>query len=270
MGHIVSTANGMTGNVVVSRLFFIYIKKKAYICILKGNDIILPYNSVSIKKRNFWLEKMNMQIAISGNIGAGKTELTKLLSKHYGYRAVYGPSEENPYLNSFYEDMRRWSFNMMVHSLYANIMQLTELKATGVSFIRDRSLYDDAAIFAPNLHDMGLLTTRDLTTYTKLFEMTYSLLPKPDLLIYVRADVPTLIRHIQKRGRQYESSIRLDYLTNLNNRYEKWAAGYEGKMLVVDTDEHDFVENRSDLGLIINNIDAEFNSLFGSTEIKVQ
>lgn len=205
-----------------------------------------------------------MQIAISGNIGAGKTELTKLLSKHYSYRAVYGPSEENPYLNSFYEDMRRWSFNMMVHSLYANIKQLTELQASGESFIRDRSLYDDAAIFAPNLHDMGLLTTRDLNTYTKFFDLTYSLLPKPDLLIYVRGDVPTLIRHIQKRGREYEKGIRLDYLTNLNNRYESWAASYEGKMLVVDTDEHDFVENRSDLGLIINKIDAEFNSLFGN------
>lgn len=204
-----------------------------------------------------------MQIAISGNIGAGKTELTKLLSRHYGYRAIYGPSEENPYLNSFYEDMRRWSFNMMIHTLYANIKQLADLQASGESFIRDRSLYDDAAIFAPNLNAMGLMTTRDLTTYTKLFDMTYSLLPKPDLLIYVRGDVPTLIRHIQKRGRELESSIRLDYLTNLNNRYEQWAEQYDGKMLVVDTDELDFVENREDLGHIIEKIDAEFNSLFG-------
>lgn len=205
-----------------------------------------------------------MQIAISGNIGAGKTELTKLLSRHYGYRAIYGPSEENPYLNSFYEDMRRWSFNMMVHTLYANIKQLAELNAAGEDFIRDRSLYDDAAIFAPNLQNMGLMTTRDLTTYTKLFEMTSSLLPKPDLLIYVRGDVPTLIRHIQKRGRELESSIRLDYLTNLNNRYEQWAEQYEGKMLVVDTDVLDFVERREDLGHIIEKIDAEFNSLFAT------
>ncbi len=211
---------------------------------------------------------MNMQIAISGNIGAGKTELTKLLSRHYGYRAVYGPSEENPYLNSFYEDMRRWSFNMMVHSLYANVKQLAELSETGESFVRDRSLYDDACIFAPNLQSMGLMTSRDLDTYTKLFEMTYSLLPKPDLLIYVRGEVPTLIRHIQKRGREYERSIRLDYLTNLNDRYENWAASYKGKMLVVDTDEYDFVENRGDLGLIINKIDAEFNSLFGNETLK--
>ena len=203
-----------------------------------------------------------MQIAISGNIGAGKTELTRLLAKHYGYRPIYGPNDENPYLNSFYEDMRRWSFNMMVHSLYANIKQLSELQATGESFIRDRSLYDDAYVFAPNLQGMGLMTTRDLNTYTKLFEMAYSLLPKPDLLIYLRGDVPSLVRHIQKRGRELESSIRLDYLTNLNNRYETWAENYEGKMLTVDIDEYDFVDDREDLGRIINRIDAEFNSLF--------
>ena len=207
-----------------------------------------------------------MQTAISGNIGAGKTELTKLLSRHYGYKAVYGPSEENPYLNSFYEDMRRWSFNMMVHSLYANFKQMAELNASGESFIRDRSMYDDVYVFAPNLQSMGLMTSRDLNTYTKLFETTYSLLPKPDLLIYVRGDVPTLIRHIQKRGREYESSIRLDYLTNLNNRYESWAETYDGKMLIVDTDEIDFVESREDLGHIINRIDAEFNSLFGEVK----
>lgn len=216
------------------------------------------------RKERVWHKNNVMQIAISGNIGAGKTELTKLLARHYGYRAIYGPSEENPYLNSFYEDMRRWSFNMMVHTLYANIKQLAELQQSGESFIRDRSLYDDVAIFAPNLQSMGLMTTRDLTTYTKLFEMTYSLLPKPDLLIYVRGDVPTLIRHIQKRGRELESSIRLDYLTNLNNRYEQWAEQYEGKMLVVDTDELDFVERREDLGHIIEKIDAEFNSLFAN------
>ena len=207
-----------------------------------------------------WRRQKYMQIAISGNIGAGKTELTKLLSRHYGYRAIFGPAEENPYLNSFSEDMRRWSFNMMVHTLYANVKQLTEL--AGKDFIRDRSLYDDAAIFAPNLQSMGLMTTRDLTTYTELFEMTYSLLPQPDLLIYLKCDVPTLIRHIQKRGRELETGIRLDYLTNLNNRYEQWAENYEGKMLVVDMEECDFVENREDLGHIINRIDAEFNSLF--------
>ena len=152
----------------------------------------------------------------------------------------------------------------------ANFKQLDELNRNNVSFIRDRSLYDDAYIFAPNLQSMGLLNSRDLATYTKLFEMTYSLLPKPDMLIYVRGDVPTLIRHIQKRGREYERGIRLDYLTNLNNRYEQWASEYEGKMFTVDTDELDFVENREHLGQIINRIDAEFNSLFGNDESQEQ
>lgn len=213
-------------------------------------------------KRCIWHNKKYMQIAISGNIGAGKTELTKLLSKHYGYRAVFGPTDENPYLASFSEDMRRWSFNMVVHSLYANFQQLAELRDSGENFIKDRSLYDDACIFAPNLQSMGLMNSRDLATYTNLFDLFYTLLPKPDLMIYLRGDVTTLIRHIQKRGREYENSIRLDYLTNLNDRYENWAENYEGKMIVVNTDECDFVEDRAALGQIINQIDAEFNSLF--------
>ena len=209
-----------------------------------------------------WRKEKNMQIAISGNIGAGKTELTKLLSKHFECRAVYGPAEDNPYLSSFSEDMRRWSFNMVVHSLYANFQQLAEIHASGVDFIKDRSLFDDAYIFAPNLQSMGLMTTRDLTTYTELFELMYSLLPKPDLLIYLHADVPTLIRHIQKRGREYENSIRLDYLTNLNDRYELFAQNYEGKILEVDTTTCDFVEDRSALATIIERINAEFKGLF--------
>lgn len=215
-------------------------------------------------KGAMWPNENVMQIAISGNIGAGKTELTRLLSKHFGCRAVYGPAEENPYLGSFSEDMRRWSFNMVVHSLYANFDQLADLQAAGGDFIKDRSLYDDARVFAPNLQSMGLMTTRDLATYTSLFELMYNLLPKPDLLIYLHADVPTLIRHIQKRGREYENSIRLDYLTNLNDRYEQMAEEYEGRILVVDTVENDFVENREALGEIINNINAQFNGLFAN------
>ena len=204
-----------------------------------------------------------MQIAISGNIGAGKTELTKLLSKHYGYTAISGTTDENPYLNSFYEDMRRWSFNMMVYSLYSNIKQLDELNRNNVSFIRYRSLYDDAYIFAPNLQSMGLMTTRDLTTYSELFEMSYSLLPQPDLLIYLKCDVPTLIRNIQSRGREYENSIRLDYLTGLNRRYEDWVENYnKGKIIVVDLNKLDFVAKEEDLGAVYNMIDADINSLF--------
>lgn len=206
--------------------------------------------------------KKYMQIAISGNIGAGKTELTRLLSRHYGCRPIFGPTEENPYLSSFSEDMRRWSFNMMVHTLYANIRQLSQLQESGESFVRDRSLYDDAAVFVPNLQSMGLMTTRDMSTYQKLFELMYSLLPKPDLIVYLRAEVPTLVRHIQKRGRELETSIRLDYLSNLNQRYEQWAAQYSGKLLIVDMDGVDFVDSREDLGQIINRIDAELNGLF--------
>ena len=209
-----------------------------------------------------WTNENVMQIAISGNIGAGKTELTKLLSKHFGWRAVYGPAEENPYLGSFSEDMRRWSFNMVIHSLYANFSQLADLQTAGCDFIKDRSLFDDARVFAPNLQSMGLMTTRDLATYNELFDLMYSLLPKPDLLIYLQADVPTLIRHIQKRGREYESSIRLDYLTNLNDRYEQFAEEYEGQILVIDTVENDFVENREALGDIINKIEAARGGLF--------
>ena len=222
----------------------------------------MPCRSVPTRKVQYGKIKNVMQIAISGNIGAGKTELTKLLAKHFGWRAVYGPTEENPYLGSFSEDMRRWSFNMVMHSLYANFSQLSDLQEAGCDFIKDRSLFDDARVFAPNLQSMGLMTTRDLTTYTSMFELVYSLLPKPDLLIYLHADVPTLIKHIQKRGREYENSIRLDYLTNLNDRYEQFADEYEGKMLVVDTVENDFVENRAVLGDIINKIDAARGGLF--------
>ena len=242
------------------------VKKNLYICGFKDIIIINPSYSKSNRKGKDGGKGKYMQIAIAGNIGAGKTELTKLLSKHYGYRAVYGPTEKNPYLGSFYEEMRQWSFHMMVHSLYANCRQMAELGAAGVDYVRDRSLYDDACVFAPNLQSMGLMTTRDLETYNHLFELLTTLLPKPDLTIYLRSDVTTLIRHIQKRGREHESGIRLDYLTNLNMRYEEWASAYEGKLLVVDCDELDFVEEREDLGLIINRIDAEFNSLFANKE----
>ncbi|MBR1798896.1 MAG: deoxynucleoside kinase [Bacteroidales bacterium] len=203
-----------------------------------------------------------MQIAIAGNIGAGKTELTRLLSKHYGYQAVYGTTDENPYLSSFYEDMRRWSFNMVMYSLFANMKQQADLLEGGVDYVRDRSVYDDVFVFAPNLQSMGLMTSRDLTTYTSAFELYARLLPPPDLMIYLRGDVTTLISHIRQRGREYEKGIRLDYLTNLNNRYDDWAENYDGRMIVVDMDECDFMAEREDLGLIINKIDAEFNGLF--------
>lgn len=203
-----------------------------------------------------------MHIAIAGNIGSGKTTLTKLLAKHYGYRPVF-ESGDNPYMNSFYEDMRRWAFNMQVYFLHTRFKQLVEIRKECPNIIQDRTLYEDAYIFAPNLQAMGLLNTRDFDNYLQLFELMSSFIQPPDLLIYLRGDVPTLIRQIQKRGRDYESGIRLDYLTSLNQRYEDWIAEYnKSKLMVLDVEELNFADNPEDLGTIINNIDAEFNSLF--------
>ena len=204
-----------------------------------------------------------MHIAIAGNIGSGKTTLTKLLSKHYGYRALFESTDNNPYINSFYEDMRRWSFNLQIYFLHTRIRQMMEIKNSGADFVQDRTLYEDAYIFAPNLQAMGLMNTRDFDNYQQLFELLSSFIKAPDLLIYLRGDVPSLIRQIQRRGRDYENAIRLDYLTSLNNRYEKWIEGYDkGRLLVVDINECNFADNPDDFGVVINKIDAEFNGLF--------
>ncbi len=211
-----------------------------------------------------------MHIAIAGNIGSGKTTLTKQLCKHYGYEGLFESVDNNPYINSFYEDMRRWSFNLQIYFLYTRFKQTLDIKRTGRDFIQDRTLYEDAYIFAPNLQAMGLMNSRDYDTYLALFELLLSFLEPPDLLIYLRADVPSLIRQIQKRGRDYENSIRLDYLTSLNDRYEKWIEEYEeqintsgkGKLLVIDVEDLTFAESPEDLGVVINKIDAEFNGLF--------
>lgn len=211
-----------------------------------------------------------MHIAIAGNIGSGKTTLTKLLAKHYGYEGLYESTDENPYINSFYEDMRRWSFNLQIHFLHTRFKQLLDIKRSGRPFIQDRTLYEDAYIFAPNLQAMGLMNTRDYDNYLALFELLISFLAPPDLLIYLKGDVPSLIRNIQKRGREYENSIRLDYLSGLNDRYDRWIESYQeqieetgkGKLLIVNIDELNFDERPEDLGVIINKIDAEFNGLF--------
>lgn len=211
-----------------------------------------------------------MHIAIAGNIGSGKTTLTKLLAKHYGYTALYESTDNNPYINSFYEDMRRWSFNLQIYFLHTRFRQLIDIKRTGQDFIQDRTLDEDAYIFAPNLQSMGLMNTRDYDNYLALFELLNSFLEPPDLLIYLRGDVPSLIRQIQKRGRDFENAIRLDYLTSLNERYENWINEYQdriektgkGKLLIVDIEEVNFADNPEDLGSIINKIDAEFNGLF--------
>jgi deoxyadenosine/deoxycytidine kinase len=204
-----------------------------------------------------------MHIAIAGNIGSGKTTLTSLLAKHYKWTPQYEDADDNPYLNDFYDDMQRWSFNLQVYFLNSRFGQVQEIRTGKQKVVQDRTIYEDAYIFAPNLHAMGLMTTRDYENYFSLFKLMDSLVKAPDLIIYLRASVPTLVKHIQKRGRDYESSIRLDYLKRLNERYEAWVTGYEGgKMIIVDIDENNFSESKEDFGKIIRMIDGELNGLF--------
>jgi deoxyadenosine/deoxycytidine kinase len=204
-----------------------------------------------------------MHIAIAGNIGSGKTTLTGLLSKHYKYTPQYEDVDTNPYLTSFYEDMKRWSFNLQIYFLNSRFRQIVELHRQAQNVIQDRTIYEDACIFAPNLHDMGLMSSRDFATYQSIFELMVSFIKAPDLLIYLRADVPTLVSQIQKRGRDYEASIRLDYLKSLNERYESWISEYkDGKLLIIDVEKVKFNENKEDLGVIIEKINAELFGLF--------
>lgn len=204
-----------------------------------------------------------MHIAVAGNIGAGKTTLTQMLAKHYGWETHFEDVELNPYLNDFYEDMQRWSFNLQIYYLNSRFTQIQEIKEANRNVIQDRTIYEDAFIFAPNLHSMGLMTTRDFENYFSLFNLIESFVSAPDLLIYLRASVPTLVNHIQQRGRDYEESIRLDYLKRLNERYEAWVSTYDkGKLIVIDIDNNNFTTNQEDLGKVINLIDAEINGLF--------
>ena len=203
-----------------------------------------------------------MHIAIAGNIGSGKTTLTNLLSRHYGWEAQYEDAENNPYLNDFYEDMQRWSFNLQIFFLNKRFKSIVEIKKNTSTVIQDRTIYEDACIFAPNLHHMGLMNTRDYENYRSLYNLMISLVTPPDLLIYLRASVPTLVNQIQKRGREYEAGIRIDYLSKLNERYEEWIGNYEGKRLIVDVDTVNFSENQEDLSTVINKIDAQLYGLF--------
>ena len=204
-----------------------------------------------------------MHIAVSGNIGSGKTTLTNMLSKHYGWETHFEDVDHNPYLNDFYHDMQRWSFNLQIYYLNSRFTQVQEIKKTEQTVIQDRTIYEDAFIFAPNLHSMGLMTTRDFENYFSLFNLMDSFVSAPDLLIYLRASVPTLVNQIQQRGRDYEESIRLDYLKRLNERYEAWISTYDkGKLLIIDIDNNRFPESQEDLGKIIHSIDAEINGLF--------
>ncbi len=204
-----------------------------------------------------------MHIALAGNIGAGKTTLTELLAKHYKWYPHYEDVDENPYLNDFYEDMQRWSFNLQIYFLNSRFNQVVDIRSSAKTVIQDRTIYEDAEIFAPNLHAMGLMSTRDFNTYTHLFQMMSRLVQAPDLLIYLRASVPTLVNQIQKRGREYENSIRIDYLKQLNERYEAWVNRYNaGKLLIIDVDRINFQSNPEDLSSVIDRIDAQIHGLF--------
>lgn len=204
-----------------------------------------------------------MHIAIAGNIGSGKTTLTKLLSKHFGWKAHYEDVDTNPYLNSFYEDMQRWSFNLQVYFLNSRFRQVIQIRQGGKTVIQDRTIYEDAYIFAPNLHSMNLMSTRDFENYSSLFELMSTFIQAPDILIYLRSSVPNLVNQIQKRGRDYEESIRLDYLKLLNERYESWITKYDlGKLLIIDVDDIDFESKPEELGMIIEKINAEIHGLF--------
>ena len=204
-----------------------------------------------------------MHIAVAGNIGSGKTTLTSLLAKHYKWEPHYEDVDDNPYLNDFYQDMQRWSFNLQIYFLNSRFNQILDIRKSGKEVIQDRTIYEDAFIFAPNLHSMGLMTTRDFENYFTLFNLVSSLIEPPDLLIYLRASIPTLVNQIQIRGRKYENTIRLDYLKRLNERYEAWVDSYNlGKLLIVDADNYNFPDNPEDLSMVIDKINAELHGLF--------
>lgn len=209
------------------------------------------------------MKRKSMHIAIAGNIGAGKTTLTRLLAKHYKWNTHFEDAEENPYLHDFYEDMQRWSFNLQIYFLNSRLNQIIEIRDNNKTTIQDRTIYEDAYIFAPNLHAMGLMTTRDFENYIALFNSMMRFIQPPELLIYLRASIPTLVNQISKRGRAYEESIRLDYLKRLNERYEAWISTYEsGNLLIIDVDDNSFFDSAEDLGEIINKIDSKIYGLF--------
>ena len=202
-----------------------------------------------------------MHVAISGNIGAGKTSLTELISKHYGWEAQYEDVIDNPYLDDFYNHMERWSFNLQIYFLKSRFQQLLNINNNKKTIVQDRTIYEDAHIFAPNLKAMGLMNQRDFKNYQELFELMESLIKGPDLLIYLRSSIPNLVNKIHKRGREFENSISIDYLSRLNERYEAWTSTYDkGKIIIIDVDEIDFVESKEDLNSIISEIDKAIAS----------
>ncbi len=204
-----------------------------------------------------------MHIAIAGNIGAGKTTLTKMLAKHFKWEPHFEDVDDNPYLDDFYHSMERWSFNLQIYFLNSRFRQILEIRKTGKKTIQDRTIYEDAFIFAPNLHAMGLMTNRDYTNYKLLFDLMEDLVGPPDLLIYLRSSIPNLVKQIHTRGRDYENTISIEYLSRLNERYEAWIQTYDkSKLVIIDVDNIDYVNNPEDLGAIIQKINAEINGLF--------
>lgn len=211
-----------------------------------------------------------MHIAIAGNIGSGKTTLTKLLAARYGWTPRFKPVDNNPYLEDFYHDMNRWSFNLQVYFLNKRFKEVVEISKSTDTIIQDRTIYEDACIFAPNLHDQGYMSDRDFKNYTDLFNLMMSLVKKPQLMIYIRSSIPTLVKHIEKRGRDYEKSIRIDYLTGLQKRYDDWLSTYDGELITIDGDKINFEDSKEDFRKITDMIDASLYGLFpiGSANVK--
>lgn len=203
-----------------------------------------------------------MHIAIAGNIGCGKTTLTKMLAKRYGWTPRFEPVDNNPYLADYYADMARWSFNLQIYFLSKRFKEVVEISKSKDYIIQDRTIFEDARIFAPNLHEMGMMSDRDFQNYTELFDLMMSLVKLPDLMIYIRSDIPNLVNQIGKRGREFEQSMRLDYLKGLNDRYESWIATYPGKLIIVNGNETKFEQNPQDFQKITNKIDAALFGLF--------
>lgn len=203
-----------------------------------------------------------MHVAIAGNIGSGKTTLTRMLAAKYGWKPRFESVDYNPYLADFYEDMERWSFNLQIYFLNKRFKDVVEISKSEDAIIQDRTIYEDARIFAPNLHGMGLMSTRDFENYSDLFDLMMSLVNPPDLLIYLRSSIPNLVSQIQKRGREYEKSIRIDYITGLNERYENWIKDYKSRLLILDVDRLKFESNPEDFSEICDKIDAELFGLF--------
>lgn len=209
-----------------------------------------------------------MHIAIAGNIGSGKTTLTRMLAARYGWTPKYESVDFNPYLSDFYDDMSRWSFNLQIYFLNKRFKDVVDISKNSETIIQDRTIYEDAKIFAPNLHDMGLMSSRDFDTYSDLFDLMMSLVKMPDLLIYLKSSIPNLVSQIQKRGREYEKTIRIDYLTGLNERYDKWIDSYKGHLLVIDADKYMFGNKEEDFEAVTDMIDSELFGLFPSQETK--